>query len=90
MTPFPWHGRPARVSAPSWHGLPARASEASLRRIPLFSAPRPPRSRALPDVSIMKSALFLAFTVYGIAAVISLFVAALIKGLFVVVRRLSR
>ncbi|MBC8011202.1 MAG: hypothetical protein H7067_14035 [Burkholderiales bacterium] len=66
------------------------AAQAPGRRFPLFSDTHPPRSRALPDVSIMKSALFLAFTVYGIAAVISLFVAALIKGLFVVVRRLSR
>lgn len=38
----------------------------------------------------MKSAIFVAFTIYGIAAVISLFVAALIKGLFLIVRRVSR
>lgn len=38
----------------------------------------------------MKTAFTLAFTVYGIAAVISLFVAALIKVLFLVVRRVSR
>lgn len=38
----------------------------------------------------MKSAIALAFTIYGIAAVISLLVAALIKGIFVVVRRCSR
>lgn len=38
----------------------------------------------------MKAAFQIALTVYGIAAVISLFVAALIKGLFVVVRRFSR
>lgn len=38
----------------------------------------------------MKSAFQIAFTVYGIAAVIALFVAALIQTLFVVVRRFSR
>ncbi len=38
----------------------------------------------------MKSAFQIALTVYGIAAVISLFVAALIKALFLVVRRFSR
>ena len=38
----------------------------------------------------MKAAFQIAFTVYGIAAVIALFVAALIQGLFVVVRRFSR
>jgi hypothetical protein len=65
-------------------------AQAPGRRSPLFSAPHPPRPRALPDVSKMKSALVLAFTVYGIAAVISFFVAGLIKGLFVVVRRFSR
>jgi hypothetical protein len=38
----------------------------------------------------MKNACFLALFVYGIAAVISLLVAALIKGLFIIVRRFSR
>jgi hypothetical protein len=38
----------------------------------------------------MKSAFQIAFTVYGIAAVIALFVAALIQALFVVVCRFSR
>lgn len=38
----------------------------------------------------MKTAFTVAFTIYGIAAVISLLVAALIKGLFLVVRRVSR
>ena len=38
----------------------------------------------------MKAAFQIAFTVYGIAAVIALFVAALIQALFVVVRRFSR
>jgi hypothetical protein len=38
----------------------------------------------------MKAAFQLAFTVYGIAAVIALLVAALIKGLFIAVRRFSR
>jgi len=38
----------------------------------------------------MKQAFTIALTVYGIAAVISLFVAALIKGLFLLVRRFSR
>jgi hypothetical protein len=38
----------------------------------------------------MKSAFAIALTVYGIAAVISLLVAALIKSLFVIVRRFSR
>jgi hypothetical protein len=65
-------------------------AQAPGRRFPLFSDNRPPRSRALPGVPTMKSAILLAFTVYGIAAVISLFVAGLIKGLFVVVRRFSR
>lgn len=78
MTPFPWHG----------HTAPVSGTQSCCR--PFFSDSHPPRSRALPDVTIMKSALFLAFTVYGIAAVISLFVATLIKGLFVVVRCFSR
>ncbi|MDF3056410.1 MAG: hypothetical protein K0R17_625 [Rariglobus sp.] len=38
----------------------------------------------------MKNAIVLAFTVYGIAAVISMFVAVLIKALFLAVRRFSR
>jgi hypothetical protein len=38
----------------------------------------------------MKNACLLALFVYGIAAVISLLVAALIKGLFIIVRRFSR
>lgn len=38
----------------------------------------------------MKNAIILALTVYGIAAVISMFVAVLIKVLFVAVRRFSR
>lgn len=38
----------------------------------------------------MKTAFQIALTVYGIAAVIALLVAALIKGLFVAVRRISR
>jgi hypothetical protein len=65
-------------------------AQAPGRRFPPFPPPTPPRSRALPDVSPMKSAILLAFTVYGIAAVISLFVAGLIKALFLVVRRFSR
>lgn len=38
----------------------------------------------------MKAALFLALYIYGIAAVISMLVAALIQAVFVVVRRFSR
>lgn len=38
----------------------------------------------------MKAAFQIALTVYGLAAVIALFVAALIQALFVVVRRFSR
>jgi hypothetical protein len=38
----------------------------------------------------MKDALVLSLTVYGIAAVISMFVALLIKVLFIAVRRFSR
>jgi hypothetical protein len=38
----------------------------------------------------VKEALFLALYIYGIAAVISMLVAALIQGVFVVVRRCSR
>ncbi len=38
----------------------------------------------------MKHAIQLAFTVYGIAAVVSLFVAALIMGLSRLLRRLAR
>jgi hypothetical protein len=38
----------------------------------------------------MKAALFLALYVYAIAAVISLFVAALIRGLFLLLHRRSR
>jgi hypothetical protein len=38
----------------------------------------------------MKTAFIVAFTIYGIAAVVSMLVAALIRGLFLVVRRASR
>ena len=38
----------------------------------------------------MKNAFLIALTVYGIAAVIALFVAVIIKSLFVIVRRFSR
>lgn len=38
----------------------------------------------------MKDAFTLSFTIYGIAAVISMFVALLIKILFVAVRHFSR
>jgi hypothetical protein len=38
----------------------------------------------------VKNAIVLALTVYGIAAVISMFVAVIIKVLFLTVRRLSR
>jgi hypothetical protein len=38
----------------------------------------------------VKNAIVLALTVYGIAAVISMFVAVLIKVLFIAVRRFSR
>jgi hypothetical protein len=38
----------------------------------------------------VKNAIVLALTVYGIAAVISMLVAVLIKVLFVAVRRFSR
>jgi hypothetical protein len=38
----------------------------------------------------MKNAIVLALTIYGIAAVIAMLVAVLIKVLFVAVRRFSR
>jgi|GEM_PF-5292977 hypothetical protein len=38
----------------------------------------------------MKAAIQIAITIYGIAAVISLLVAVLIKALFVTLRRFSR
>jgi hypothetical protein len=38
----------------------------------------------------MKNAILIALTIYGIAAVISLFVAVIIKSLFIIVRRCSR
>jgi hypothetical protein len=38
----------------------------------------------------MQNAIMIALTIYGIAAVVSLLVAALIKGLFSIVRRFSR
>ena len=38
----------------------------------------------------MKTTFTVALTIYGIAAVVSMLVAALIKGLFLVVRRFSR
>ncbi len=75
--------------------LPSCASRKS--KPPRPSAARPPRGRRIPSsppvrafAPPMKSAFQIALTVYGIAAVISLFVAALIKALFLVVRRFSR
>ncbi len=38
----------------------------------------------------MKTAITMALTMYGIAFVISMLVALLIKGLFLLVRRISR
>jgi hypothetical protein len=74
--------------------LPSCASRKTSAPYP--SAVRAPGRRSspfpvrIPPPPPMKSAFQIAFTVYGIAAVIALFVAALIQGLFVVVRRFNR
>jgi hypothetical protein len=44
---------------------------------------------ARPSTKAMKTALFLALVMYGIAFVISMLVALLVKGLFNLVRRFS-
>ena len=72
----------------------ALPSCASRKQTPLPRR-RPAHRAAVHFLSIarhlsMKAAFQIAFTVYGIAAVIALFVAALIHALFVVVRRFSR